>query len=75
MVIADVEFTFFSGMAQGPRKTVTQVIGFREADSTSLKASDVVRSLRRLQEDGFAGQLLRRPTRCDRAVVEQGCRL
>ena len=50
VVIADVEFTFFSGLAQVPRKTVTQVIGFREADSTSLKASDVVRSLRRLQE-------------------------
>ena len=27
VVIADVEFTFFSGLAQAPRKTVTQVIG------------------------------------------------
>jgi EAL domain-containing protein (putative c-di-GMP-specific phosphodiesterase class I) len=55
VVIADVEFTFFSGLAQGPRKTVTQVIGFREADSTTLKSSDVVRSLRRLQETALQG--------------------
>jgi pSer/pThr/pTyr-binding forkhead associated (FHA) protein len=55
VVIADVEFTFFSGMAQAPRKTVTQVIDFREADSTSIKASDVLRSLRRLQESLLQG--------------------
>ena len=50
VLIADVEFTFFSGQAQAPRKTVTQVIGFREAEGDSPKALDVVRSLRRLQE-------------------------
>jgi EAL domain-containing protein (putative c-di-GMP-specific phosphodiesterase class I) len=50
VLIADVEFTFFSGQAQAPRKTVTQVIGFREAEGDSPKTLDVVRSLRRLQE-------------------------
>jgi EAL domain-containing protein (putative c-di-GMP-specific phosphodiesterase class I) len=63
VVIADVEFTFFSGLAQAPRKTVTQVIGFRESDSTSLKTQDVVRSLRRLQETVLQGSqsAVRRP--------------
>jgi pSer/pThr/pTyr-binding forkhead associated (FHA) protein len=55
VVIADVEFTFFSGLAQAPRKTVTQVIGFRESDGASLKTLDLVRSLRRLQETVLQG--------------------
>jgi pSer/pThr/pTyr-binding forkhead associated (FHA) protein len=55
VLIADVEFTFFSGQLQAPRKTVTQVIGFREADGESLKTLDVVRSLRRLQETVLQG--------------------
>jgi EAL domain-containing protein (putative c-di-GMP-specific phosphodiesterase class I) len=50
LLIADIEFTFFSGMAQAPRKTVTQVISFREPDSASLKVGDLIRSVRRLQE-------------------------
>jgi EAL domain-containing protein (putative c-di-GMP-specific phosphodiesterase class I) len=55
LLIADVEFTFFSGNLQAPRKTVTQVIGFREADSTNLQATDLVRTLRRLQETVLQG--------------------
>jgi EAL domain-containing protein (putative c-di-GMP-specific phosphodiesterase class I) len=50
LMIADVEFTFFSGNAQAPRKTVTQVISFREPDSANLKVGDLLRSVRRLQE-------------------------
>ncbi len=50
VTIADVEFTFFSGLSQAPRKTVTQVIGFRESDDTALKTQDLLRSVRRLQE-------------------------
>jgi EAL domain-containing protein (putative c-di-GMP-specific phosphodiesterase class I) len=63
VVIADVEFTFFSGLAQTPRKTVTQVIGFRESNSAGLKTQDLVRSLRRLQETVLQGSqsLIRRP--------------
>ena len=55
LMIADVEFTFFSGNLQAPRKTVTQVIGFRESDSTNLQAGDLIRSLRRLQETLLQG--------------------
>jgi EAL domain-containing protein (putative c-di-GMP-specific phosphodiesterase class I) len=50
LAVADIEFTFFSGNVQAERKTVTQVIGFREASSTDLLAADVIRSVRRLQE-------------------------
>jgi EAL domain-containing protein (putative c-di-GMP-specific phosphodiesterase class I) len=50
LLIADVEFTFFSGNAQAPRKTATQVISFREPDSANLKVGDLMRSVRRLQE-------------------------
>jgi EAL domain-containing protein (putative c-di-GMP-specific phosphodiesterase class I) len=50
VTIADVEFTFFSGLAQAPRKTVTQVIGFRESEGAAIKTQDLLRSVRRLQE-------------------------
>lgn len=50
LLIADVEFTFFSGAVQTPRKTVTQVIGFRDSSSAQPKCLDLVRSLRRLHE-------------------------
>jgi EAL domain-containing protein (putative c-di-GMP-specific phosphodiesterase class I) len=50
LLIADVEFTFFSGAVQAPRKTVTQVIGFRDSNSAQPKCLDLLRSLRRLQE-------------------------
>jgi EAL domain-containing protein (putative c-di-GMP-specific phosphodiesterase class I) len=55
IAIADVEFTFFTGNAQAARTTVTQVIGFREADNANLKTSDMIRSLRRLQETLLQG--------------------
>jgi EAL domain-containing protein (putative c-di-GMP-specific phosphodiesterase class I) len=55
VVIADVEFTFFSGAPQTPRKTVTQVIGFREPDGATQKWQDLLRSLRRLQETALQG--------------------
>jgi EAL domain-containing protein (putative c-di-GMP-specific phosphodiesterase class I) len=55
VAIADVEFTFFTGNAQTPRTTVTQVIGFRENDNASLKTSDMIRSLRRLRETLLQG--------------------
>jgi EAL domain-containing protein (putative c-di-GMP-specific phosphodiesterase class I) len=50
LLVADVEFTFFSGAAQAPRQTVTQVIGFRDSSSPQPKCFDLLRSLRRLQE-------------------------
>ncbi len=50
LMIADVEFTFFSGNAHAVRKTITQVIGFREADGGGVGGQDVIRSVRRLQE-------------------------
>ncbi|MDZ4819832.1 MAG: EAL domain-containing protein [Planctomycetota bacterium] len=55
LMIADVEFTFFSGNTQAARKTVTQVIGFRESDSSSLKGVDLIRCVRRLQETILQG--------------------
>lgn len=50
LLIADVEFIFYSGAVQIPRKTVTQVIGFRDSSSAQPKCLDLVRSLHRLQE-------------------------
>ena len=51
VVLADIEFTFFSGAVQARRTTVTQVIGFREREPAGkASGSDVIRSLRRLQE-------------------------
>ncbi len=50
LLVADVEFTFFSGAAQAPRKTVTQVIGFRDSSSAQPKCLDLLRSVRRLHE-------------------------
>jgi EAL domain-containing protein (putative c-di-GMP-specific phosphodiesterase class I) len=50
LLIADLEFTFFSGAVQAPRTTVTQVIGFRDSSSAQPKCLDLVRSVRRLQE-------------------------
>ncbi len=64
--IADVEFTFFSGAAQAPRKTVTQVIGFRESNAAKASAQDVVRSLRRLQESVLQSS----PCASRRTIVE-----
>ncbi len=55
LVIADVEFTFFSGNTQAVRKTITQVIEFRESDANNPKTHDLIRSVRRLQETLLQG--------------------
>jgi EAL domain-containing protein (putative c-di-GMP-specific phosphodiesterase class I) len=55
VTIADVELTFFTGLPQAPRKTVTQVIGFRESEGAALRTQDLLRSVRRLQETLLQG--------------------
>lgn len=55
LMIADVEFTFFTGQAQTSRKTVTQVIDSADSDAKNLKTADLIRCVRRMQESLLHG--------------------
>jgi EAL domain-containing protein (putative c-di-GMP-specific phosphodiesterase class I) len=51
VLIADAEFTFFSGMREQTRKTVTEVIGFEDAGRNNDRSPvDLIRAVRRAGE-------------------------